>query len=58
MAEHPNVKPSFTDATRELVDRLKPGMLLLADRGFCGFPLWARAAATGADLLWRAMSNM
>ena len=43
---------------RELVDRLQPGMLLLADRGFCGFPLWARAAATGADLLWRAMPNM
>jgi Insertion element 4 transposase N-terminal/Transposase DDE domain len=43
---------------RELVDRLQPGMLVLADRGFCGFPLWARAAATGADLLWRAMSNM
>jgi hypothetical protein len=43
---------------RELVDRLQPGMLLLADRGFCGFPLWAGAAATGADLLWRAMSNM
>ncbi len=43
---------------RELVDRLQPGMLLLADRGFCGFPLWSRAAATGADLLWRAMSNM
>jgi hypothetical protein len=41
---------------RELVDRLAPGMLLLADRGFCGFPLWARAAATGADLLWRATS--
>ena len=43
---------------RELIDRLEPGMLLLADRGFCGFPLWARAVATGADLLWRAMSNM
>ena len=43
---------------RELIDRLKPGMLLLADRGFCGFPLWARAVATGADLLWRAMPNM
>ena len=43
---------------RELVDRLQPGMLLLADRGFCGFPLWARAAATGADLLWRAIGNM
>jgi hypothetical protein len=42
----------------ELVDRLEPGMLLLADRGFCGYPLWARAAATGADLLWRAKSSM
>ena len=41
-----------------LVDRLEPGMLLLADRGFCGFPLWSRAAATGADLLWRAKGNM
>lgn len=41
-----------------LMDRLEPGMLLLADRGFCGFPLWRRATATGADLLWRARSNM
>ena len=38
----------------ELIDRLEPGMLVLADRGFCGFPLWQRAVATGADLLWRA----
>ena len=43
---------------RALIDRLEPGMLVLADRGFCGFPLWKRAVATGADLLWRAMSNM
>ena len=43
---------------REVIDRLEPGMLLLADRGFCGFPLWNRAVATGADLLWRAMGNM
>jgi len=42
----------------ELIDRLEPGMLLLADRGFCGFPLWQRAAATGADLVWRAKPNM
>jgi len=42
----------------DLVDRLEPGMVLLADRGFCGFPLWQRAAATGADLLWRAKANM
>jgi hypothetical protein len=41
-----------------LVDRLGPGMLVLADRGFCGFPLWQRAVATGADLLWRAKTNM
>lgn len=41
-----------------VIDRLQPGMLLLADRGFCGFPLWSRAVATGADLCWRAMSNM
>jgi hypothetical protein len=43
---------------RELIDRLEPGMVLLADRGFCGFPLWRRAAATGADLLWRARADM
>jgi Insertion element 4 transposase N-terminal/Transposase DDE domain len=42
----------------DLVDRLVPGMLALADRGFCGFPLWSRAASTGADLLWRATSVM
>jgi hypothetical protein len=42
----------------ELIDRLAPGMLMLADRGFCGFPLWSRAASTGADLLWRATSVM
>ncbi|MCY7290260.1 MAG: IS4 family transposase [Cryobacterium sp.] len=36
-----------------LLDRLEPGMVVLADRGFGGFALWARAAATGADLLWR-----
>ncbi|MCP3935731.1 MAG: IS4 family transposase [Actinomycetia bacterium] len=41
-----------------LVDRLEPGMVCLADRGFCGFPLWSRAVVTGADLLWRAKANM
>jgi hypothetical protein len=39
---------------REVVARLEPGMLVLADRGFCGFPLWSLAVSTGADLLWRA----
>ena len=29
-------------------------MLCLADRAFVGYTLWRDAAATGADLLWRA----
>ena len=41
-----------------LLDRLEPGMLALADRGFCGFALWQRAAATGADLLWRVKASL
>jgi len=44
--------------SRLLVDRLEPGMVLLADRGFTGFALWQQAAATGADLIWRAKSNV
>jgi hypothetical protein len=36
-----------------VVDRLQPGMLVLADRGLAGFSQWQRATATGADLLWR-----
>lgn len=49
---------SEIDLAKVLVERLAPGMLLIADRGFCGYPLWRKAAATGADLLWRARSNM
>jgi hypothetical protein len=36
-----------------LLRHLRAGMLLIADRGFYSFRLWAAAAATGADLLWR-----
>jgi hypothetical protein len=36
---------------------LQAGMLLLADRLFAGAELWRRAAATGAQLLWRTRSN-
>jgi hypothetical protein len=39
---------------RRIVAHLTPGMLCLADRAFVGYPLWREAAATGADLLWRA----
>lgn len=43
---------------REVIDRLQPGMVMLADRNFYGFDLWTRAAATGADLLWRVKKNL
>ena len=33
-------------------------MLLLADRGLYGFDMSTRAAATGADLLWRVKSTL
>jgi Insertion element 4 transposase N-terminal/Transposase DDE domain len=48
---------SEVELARSLVSRLSPGMLCLADRGFYGFRLWAAAAGTGADLLWRMRSS-
>lgn len=38
---------------RDLFGLLEPGMILLADRNFSGWPSWCAAADTGADLLWR-----
>lgn len=38
---------------RELTTALRPGMLVLADRGFDGYPVFAACAATGADLCFR-----
>lgn len=38
---------------KELLPRLGPGMLCLADRGFNGYEHWRDASATGAHLLWR-----
>ena len=42
----------------ELLGRLQPGMLLLADRGFTSYALWSKAITTGADLLWRAKTGL
>ena len=47
-------EPTFAKA---LVGALRPGMLCLADRGFTAYPLWSAAAASGADLVWRAKGN-
>jgi hypothetical protein len=41
----------------ELLPRLGPGMLCLADRGFNGYEHWRQARATGADLLWRCSDS-
>lgn len=49
---------SEIELARDLAGRLKPGMLVLADRGFYGFRLWLQAAGTGADLLWRVKTNL
>jgi hypothetical protein len=38
---------------RKLYPLLGPGMVLLADRNFYGFPDWCAATSGGADLLWR-----
>lgn len=40
-----------------LLDRLRPDMLLLADRGFPSYDLYTAAAATGAELLWRVSAS-
>jgi len=50
-------RASEQQLARRLLHALRPGMLLLADRNFPGYELWAMAAATGADLLWRIKSN-
>jgi hypothetical protein len=41
-----------------LYSRLRRGELLTADRNFYSFDAWDRAAATGADLLWRAPTGL
>jgi hypothetical protein len=42
----------------EVFPSLRPGMLLLADRGFFSVALWRKAAATGADLMWRVPKHV
>ena len=49
---------SEAEQAERLLGSLSSGMLVLADRYYCGFPLWSRAVATGAELLWRFKRNM
>ena len=50
------------DGERKLAARLLhavlPGMLVLADRGFFSFELWAQYLATRAELLWRVSAGI
>ena len=50
-----------TDSEQVLAARLapslRPGMLLLADRNFPSWKLWAHCAETGAHLLWRIKAS-
>ncbi len=49
---------SEMEQAERLVPHLEPGMLMLADRYYGGFPLWSAARGRGAELLWRVKSNM
>ena len=41
-----------------LPSKLRPDMLVMADRNFYSFKLWSKACASGAKLLWRVKSNL
>ena len=50
-------RQSEVSLAHQAIEHLQPGMLCLADRGFSGYPLWAAASRTGAQLLWRVAKN-
>jgi hypothetical protein len=52
-------RSSGQDLARKIAarGRLRPGMLVLAGRNFCGYPVVAALAATGAGVLIRARSS-
>lgn len=52
-------RSSEQDLARKIAARgaMRHGMLVLADRNFCGYPVVAALAATGADVLIRARST-
>lgn len=47
-----------TALAKQVLPRLQPGMLCLADRYYLGYELWRKARNTGADLLWRVRKNV
>ena len=43
---------------KQVIGKLGPGILCLADRYYPGYELWRQAQDTGADLLWRGRKNL
>jgi hypothetical protein len=41
----------------KVVERLSPGMLCLADRGYFSYGFWKSTRGRGADLLWRVRAD-
>jgi len=53
-----NDRDSEKALAERVIPRLEPGMLLLGDRYYMGYDLFAQAAATGAAILFRAKANL
>jgi len=53
------MKTHERQATAEILSAVEPNMLVLADRGYYSYDLWKTVrTTTGADLLWRLMSQI
>lgn len=57
-AEIGTVSIGEREIAEKLAPSLEPGMLVIADRGFYSFQLWAEFLASGADLLFRVASGV
>ena len=57
-AEIGTVSVGERELAGKLAPCLEPGMLVIADRGFYSFQLWAEFMTTGADLLFRIASGV
>jgi len=49
---------SEAELADQLIPRLQPEMICLADRNFWSYDRWKRAIATGASHVWRAKKNL
>jgi hypothetical protein len=52
-----SIKDGEPQLARHVLQALKPGMLVLADRGFYSFDLWSEILQTGGDLAFRVKKD-